>query len=125
MRLIDWRRGLRGEAPSSVRNKRGGMAWIKPFGREVGGDVLAGHIVKTTRFTHGLWLIEPPQPFTVKRLCFINGEILAPGCEVFVVSMCDELLEPIDEPGEDARDQSLAYYPPVPSVTRKPQEVTT
>ena len=33
----------------------------------------------------------------------------------------DRFLRPIRDPGDDARDESWAYLPPVPTTTKKPE----
>lgn len=122
MSLIERIKGaFRRDAPPGpgLRNRSEGLAWIKTYDSKSGADVLAGHVVRTVSLLHGNhWLIDPPQRFMVMGLacrCARTGRIAYPGTEVVVISMADDRLEPILDVGDDARDESLQYLPPVPT----------
>lgn len=102
--------------PSTLRNKPGGMAWIKPYGHDFGAHVLAGHVVRTMYVTDGnKWEIDPPQPYTITADCTYSGVPLRAGMSVLAIAIADELLEPIRNPGIVEQDESLRYLPPVPA----------
>lgn len=110
-------RGLFRPAPPTLRNKPGGMAWIKHYDA-FGQRALAGRVVTTVRLTEkGFWLIEPPQSFVVTENVKImdTGQIFLKGDNPTVVAIVDDLLEPIRDVGEGERDESAAWLPPVPS----------
>jgi hypothetical protein len=107
---------------TALRNRAGGLAWIKPFGQAHGADLLAGRIVTTVAVLPGgkIWLIEPHQRYVVVGCgvhCNLPGGITAlPGDRVTVLALADELLEPIREVGDGAADESWRYLPKVPQL---------
>lgn len=118
MNLIDRIRNVfRREPPAAptLRNRRGGLAWIKPYGREFGADALAGRMV-TTRYLVGptMWRIEPPQPFTLTAEMVIEGLPVAAGSSVYAIGITDDMLVPIPEISDDERTQERDMQPPVP-----------
>ena len=112
-----------------LRNKPGGMAWIKQMGdlEPVGGNALVGRVVQTVKFNGNNWDIAPEQWFPAavaftmknhgKQYHFELGE------QVGVTGLADSFLIPIGEPGYDERDESLAYLPPVPTITKATETV--
>lgn len=87
------------------RNKPGGLAWIKGMQQF---PELNGRIVTTlTVDGDGHWHIEPTQ--VVHRLWLVFTVTSS------IYAIDDELLEPLKDPPHDARDESLAYLPPVPA----------
>lgn len=109
-------------AAPTLRNRPGGMAWIRRFDPDTGAGAMAGRVVKTLRVReNGLWEISPQQPWVAAVPLLYEGRILPAGTRYTTVALADELLEPIPEVSDDAKDESLAWLPPVP--TRKPEEV--
>ncbi len=104
-------------SPPVLRNKPGGMAWIKHYG-DFGQDVLAGRVVTTVQATdRGFWLIDPPQSFVVTENVILEetGQTFMKGDKPSAVAIHDDLLEPIRDVGEGERDESAAWLPPVPT----------
>jgi hypothetical protein len=101
----------------TLRNKPGGMAWIR------GIEELRGRIVTTVSAdARGFWVIDPPQRFTVSNFAVtLHGQVVPPGTPAVSVSIVDHCLEPIREVGEGERDESLAWLPPVPTVRKEPE----
>lgn len=105
--------------PSVLRNKAGGMAFIR-FARDEcdGSIVLHRRVVRTVSESKGFWIIDPPQRFVARMAMWTSsGAIAQPGDSVIVEGIHDDLLDPIREIGDDERDGSLLWLPPVP--TRK------
>jgi hypothetical protein len=105
MTLYDRIKGaLRRDPPTpKLRNKPGGMAFIKGLAPSVDGqDALNGRVVQTIRLNErGAWLIDPVQRFTVKaRVFYVPIQQHAnPGDTAIVGAMEDEFLEPFREDG--------------------------
>jgi hypothetical protein len=124
MSLFSALRGLfgRNEPPSpALRNKPGGMAWIKRFGQEYGAEVIAGRAVKTVRLTeHGLWEIDPPQTYvlTAGVHCGLNNYRGRRGDSVTSFAIVDELLEPWKDTGLTTDEVTKLYSPAPVEVTR-------
>lgn len=112
--------------PSALRNKPGGLAWIRVRDVGDGAFVLNRRVVKTVctdAMTPGFWVIDPPQKFQAQ--CFLpsmSGGLIPPGAEVCVLGMHDDLLEPIRDVGEDERDESVAWLPTVPMGAVAPEK---
>jgi hypothetical protein len=125
MRLIDRINAALGFRPK-LRNKAGGMAWIKGLDERDGDGALNGRAVKTVRLNGvGQWEIDPPQDYVVRRLSrFSNGCLALPGEVVTVTGIPDEFLEPWRETGLDAEDESHRYLPPVPKI-KEPEPCLT
>ncbi len=120
------RDALFGTPPPTLRNKPGGMAWIKPFGQDMGAGVLAGRVVKTVRLNeHGSWDIEPAQTIICTAwVYFPHIDCYGfPGAQVTYEGLNDEILEPIGNPGYTEKDESLRYLPPVPTSTKVPKGI--
>lgn len=106
-RVIEWFRGLTG---AKLRNKPGGMAWIKGLATGGGADVLNGRAVKTMSVdARGIWIIQPPQDWTATAdiLCTANGHRAFAGQGVRTTGIGDAHLEPWKDLGSDAQDESL------------------
>jgi len=109
-------------APSTLRNKRGGMAWIKPYGHAHGAQVLAGQIVKTVELVEGRWWrLDPAPQYTLTADLLHDGTLYRAGSVVTIGGLADHVLEPIRDVGDDERDESAMWLPPVKTVN--PQEV--
>lgn len=96
--------------PSAMRNKPGGLAWIRvPTARD-GSEVLDRRVVTTVRTDEaGFWLIDPPQQFVLRDFALTgNGRVACPGELAEVASMHDDLLEPIPQVPEGAVDEMVA-----------------
>jgi hypothetical protein len=108
------------EGPPPLRNKPGGLAWINSkVGDGDGSEVLVNRIVQTVRLRHSdMWQIEPPQEYTVTSPVFNvpSGKQFLAGDRVVSIGIRDECLTPIPDVGDDARDESLAWLPPVPTI---------
>lgn len=102
--------------PPKLRNRAGGMAWIKPYGEDWGAGVIAGHVVKTVRLRCGnQWEVDPPQTYTITADCAYGDQLLQRGTLVTAIAIADDLLEPIRNPGDDERSEELAWQPKVPA----------
>lgn len=101
-----------GSPSSTLRNKPGGLAWIR--GLDEAGS-LNGQIVTTVRIATGvLWEIDPPLPLQLTyRLMDVRGRIAEPGDTTFVISIHDSCLVPLKNPGEGARSEERCFQPPV------------
>lgn len=123
MGLIDrLREVFRREAPPTgptLRNKPGGMAWVKAFGHEHGADAMSGSAVRTVAMAQGaFWIVDPPLHYVVGPMaveCVASGVTAMPGQIVRVIAIADECLEPWREVGDDERDESPQWLPEVPS----------
>jgi hypothetical protein len=113
------------KGPPPLRNKPGGLAWINTkVDQGDGAAVLVNRIVQTVRLKHSdMWEIEPAQEYTLTSSVFNvhAGRQFHAGTRVLSIAVRDECLTPIPDVGDDARDESLRYLPPVP--TKKPEEV--
>lgn len=104
-------------APRSMRNKRGGLAYIRPYGQDYGADAISGHIVTTVRPTaDGMWFIEPRPSYVLTADTGYHGRILPAGLEVWAVAIPDEYLEPIRPVADSEQCESLAFFPKVPAL---------
>jgi hypothetical protein len=118
-RFLPSLRRLFGLGPK-LRNKPGGMAWIKPAASCGNGDeVIVGRAVRTVRVDGGFWTIDPPQRFTVTTRTFyeFHQETVFPGSVLDVLALSDDAIEPWKDVGDDARDESARYLPAVPKTT--------
>ena len=102
--------------PPKLRNRAGGMAFIKHYGEDWGAGAIAGHVVKTVRLRYGnQWEVDPPQPYTLTADCTYGDQLLRRGARVTAIAIADDLLEPIRNPGDDERSEELAWQPKVPA----------
>lgn len=108
--------------PSVLRNKSGGMAFIKFAKDECDGSiVLHRRVVMTVSEAEGFWTIDPPQRFfALVPMWTSSGAIAEPGDRVIVEGIHDDLLDPIRDIGDDERDESTVWLPPVPRSTVSP-----
>lgn len=107
-------------APPRLRNVAGGLAWIKRFDVESGAGALAGRIVRTVRVVEGdKWVIDPPQDWRTIAAVLYEGYLLPHGTVCTSVAISDDLLEPIPAVGDEERDESAAWLPPVPTSPLK------
>jgi hypothetical protein len=110
-----------------LRNRAGGMAWVRGVRSGMGAEDLNGRAVKTVCLTEGgLWEIDPPQCFIATRQSIFGARqvLVLAGQVVRITAVADELLEPWREVGDDDQCQSHRYLPPVPTINRKePQNV--
>jgi hypothetical protein len=122
-----FRRGLfTAPPPSTMRNKPGGLARVKlAFDEGDGSYAIQGQFVKTVRLDRdSFWVIDPPLEFIVRAYALTSDRRIAkPGAAAIVESMHDDLLEPIREIGDDERDESAAWLPPVPLEAQQPKAV--
>lgn len=108
---------IKGAFRPALRNKPGGMAWIRGIDTGMGAEALNGRAVKTVRVHEsGLWEIEPEQCFTATRnALFGRHQVMVFAGEVVVVgAIGDRLLEPWRDMDWTAKDESARYLPPVP-----------
>jgi hypothetical protein len=105
-------------SPSALRNKPGGMAWIKGIDHGNGAEQINGRAVLVVRLLNGrIWAIDPPQQFacTEDTLYTRQDVIVRAGQTYSVDGVADENLEPWKDVGDDDQDESLSYLPPVPA----------
>jgi hypothetical protein len=105
-------------SPSALRNKPGGMAWIKGIGNSDGTEQINGRAVRVVCITSGrIWAIDPPQQFTCTSDTHYTRQdvIIRAGQTYSVDGVADENLEPWKDVGDDDQDESLSYLPPVPA----------
>jgi hypothetical protein len=122
MRLIDriksvFRREAP-EAPSTLRNKAQGMAWINSRAAHTpGAEVLIGHAVKTVaQSSPGMWQIDPPQEFIATAPINISGGRTVPaGTSLKVIGIGDDTLDPWQEDAGGVTDKEVRelYTPQV------------
>lgn len=124
MSLFKSLRGLFSDAPSppKLRNKPGGMAWVKGLDQGDGSEVLNGSAVRTVRLSiRGFWVIDPPLQFVVSHDCYYTvAKIRANrgdrGC---ITAIADECLEPWRDIGDSEQDESTRWLPPVPTKSKE------
>lgn len=100
---------------SSLRNKPGGMAYIR------GIEEIEGRVVTTMKVTHGnFWVIDPPQKYVVQRAMIVGrgGVVAFRGDIVESLAIADSCLIPIPEIGDDERTQEQEFQPKVPEGGR-------
>lgn len=115
-------------APSSLRNKPGGLARVRLSGnRDDGSEALQNRFVTTVRLhtpVPGYWVIDPPLAFTLTRLAITSdGHVGGPGCGVIATALHDDVLEPIRDIGDDERDEAMDWLPTVPCETALQKEL--
>jgi hypothetical protein len=125
MNLLNTLRDFFGGAPRntgpSLRNRAGGMAWIK--GLEGAAGAANGQVVRTLSIDEGdFWLIDPQPHFIADRLLPTRSGMAAfPGDSVQIISIRDGNLVPIGDTGV-TREEVKRLYLGDPNV-RKPQKV--
>jgi hypothetical protein len=116
-RFLPSLRRLVGLGPK-LRNKPGGMAWIKPFGHNYGADAMAGQAVRVVQIARGTtWLVEPA-PTCRLTSSVIDGDdrLHRSGSLVEFNTLEDSQLEPWRDHDWSGEDESARYLPPVPQV---------
>lgn len=100
-----------------LRNKPGGMAWVRGVPGEFGAQTLNGQAVKTIRLNAiGSWDIEPALWFiATDDAVTVSGVVLLRGNLVRVTGIEDKFLEPWKDIGDGERSEELAWLPPVPA----------
>lgn len=120
-RLLNWLFGVKPQETSAgpvLRNRVGGMAWVKSFGHEHGADAMAGTAVRTVSAHGGFWIIDPPLYYVVGPMAVefaASGITARPGRIVRVRAIADECLEPWREIGDCDSCESERWLPPVPA----------
>jgi hypothetical protein len=113
-RLINWL-FPKPAAPAGpvLRNRAGGMAWLRPSDTHgTGADTLAGRAVKTVALLpSGKWLIEPKQYFIAARAFLWGEHFYGAGDVVGVDGAADEVLEPWKEDGITDAEVRELYNP--------------
>lgn len=102
------------DPPAGLRNKKGGLAWIRSYGEEYGAGTLAGQVVKTEWFDGEHWRIAPQPTYVTTKLVRMrhSQKLAAAGTTLRVIGLPDHCLEPIDNPGEEAVDQMVQRLGP-------------
>jgi hypothetical protein len=119
MNLLNSIRSLfgRNDPPSApkLRNRPGGMAWIRGVRCEDNGsEVMNGRAVKTVRLdAGGLWVIDPPQEYRLRKTTnyMVQGITAYAGDLVAATAMADEFLEPWKEDGVSESEVRDLYRP--------------
>lgn len=102
-------------SPPSLRNKRGGLAFVRHFGAPHGADALSGRVVTTVRLNDaGNWQIDPELSYVLKADIMNNGRLFLAGTTATVIGLHDDHLEPLRNPGDEERSQERDMHPPVP-----------
>lgn len=99
-----------GELPPKLRNKPGGMAWIKPHSHGTGAEELFGQVVTTVRAdANGFWTLEPRPSYTSRaRQIDPCGTVAEVGQRV-TVAIHDNALEPIPDTGVTREEVEKLY----------------
>lgn len=110
------RRESRPQAPSTLRNRIGGMAWILLKEDDgTGSYALHRRIVTTVRLRpDGMWQVDPPQRFMVRQPLLTNHMLFLPGDIAVADGMVDAILEPIPDTGVTEEEVAVLYAPKVP-----------
>jgi hypothetical protein len=97
-----------------LRNKVGGMSWIKGIAYSAGAEQMNNRAVKTVRMAdNGLWEIKPQQRFVCTQDCRFGASqrFISRGQAVWVGYVADELLEPWKEDGVTDGEVREFYAP--------------
>lgn len=109
-RLLDWFTGPRVPPGPTLRNRVGGMAWIKGLAGGTGAETLNGRAVKTVRINvHGSWDIDPPQDYVATvNTCFTpSGNRVEAGAVALITGVPDAHLEPWKEDEDGVTDEEV------------------
>lgn len=98
-RFINWLRGKPSAPP--LRNKAGGMAWVKSGELHAGAETLGGAAVKTVCVNErGMWQIEPHLGYiATANQRFPDGTVYLRGEAVIICGLHDSALEPWKDDG--------------------------
>lgn len=98
--------------PRTLRNKPGGMAWVRGI-TEL--PELNGRYVTTVRIANDArWAIEPQQPVVCPAgLRTTEGKVTKAGDEGIVTAIADDCLEPIPDTGVTDEEVADLYAPKV------------
>lgn len=121
MKVFDQIKSALGFKPS-VRNRPGGMSWIRGVKSDCGAATLNGRAVKTVKVQEtGLWLIDPPQRFTATKdaIFGMSQRPINKGAVVSVTEIADALLEPWKEDGVTDAEVRELFAP----KTKEPSHV--
>jgi hypothetical protein len=103
-------------APPVLRNRAGGMAWIKGIADRdgIGSSQLNNRAVKTVMLSgSGKWIIEPAQHFIACRAFVWEGVPYEAGDCVGVAGIVDDCLEPWKDDGVTDEEVETLYAPPL------------
>lgn len=103
------------EQPPTLRNKPGGIAYVRSAPTGYGAEALNGQIVKTQRINErSTWTIEPELLFVATAPVRTSyGQLVPPGMPVGVSGIEDCFLEPLK--GDDIRKEEVdQLYAPGP-----------
>jgi hypothetical protein len=109
---------IKPQPPSKLRNKAGGMAWIKAsIDQQDGAIAIAGSAVRTVGLDKcGMWLIEPQVSYvaTANVHFVVQDKRVRKGDVVTVMSIADDCLEPWREDDNTQESEERSFQPPVP-----------
>lgn len=121
--VIDFFRDLFGWQPPSppgpLRNKPGGLAFIKGVPEGFGAEVLNGRVVRTVRFVDGNWEVDPVQRFTLTADVIYTGwpwRFYRKGRTGMVGFIEDHRLEPMKDAGL-SEEEVTELFNPAPART--------
>jgi hypothetical protein len=101
-----------------LRNKRGGMAWIKAsIDVGDGAIAIAGSAVKTVALDeNGMWLIDPQVSYvaTANVRFLKSGQSFRKGDVVTILSIVDDCLEPWRDDDMTKESEERSFQPPAP-----------
>ena len=109
------------QPPTGLRNKPGGLAWIRvPNGTDDGSEVLHGRIVTTVSAdADGFWSVAPEQSFVLTKPIVDPCGVRGPrGATAIAEGIPDDCLEPIRDAGL-SRAEVARLYEPGPRITKK------
>jgi hypothetical protein len=112
MRFFDWLRRNHDGAPR-LKNKAGGMAWVKGGLLHAGAEALGGAAVKTLSVdARGMWRIEPHLGYiATANQRFPDGTVYLRGEAVVVCGLHDSALEPWKEDGISESEVTALFAP--------------
>ena len=107
--------------PPALRNRPGGMAWVRGIPTDFGGHVLNGAAVKTVRLNEvGTWTIDPPLFFVATSdAVTASGTFVIGGMPTQVLGIEDCFLEPWKDIGDEERSEEMQFQPTVPAGERQ------
>lgn len=97
---------------SRLRNKAGGMAWVRRYGEHYGAGAIEGQIVCTEWFDGEFWRVKPQPSYAVtKPVLGRNGVMYGIGAQLRVDGLPDAYLEPINDAGLTSKEVRELYLP--------------